>query len=207
MEFFLIIFIIFPLSISQNKIDIWLSEYSKKYIYNITTDNHYIISDPIDNRNIELRFFFSKKNYTSNPNPFTIVYEEYNSDYIDKGIVDTYKDSTKDYYVVYARHYCHSYKYKKDRSDVTFEVIPTKNISSCIVTVSAVNDTSLAGKILFFGLFVFCILISIITILKTKACGDCEKKSENVGPLQNDPFQFEPQPQTNERDEQPLIQP
>ena len=72
---------------------------------------------------------------------------------------------------------------------------------------SAVNDTSLAGKILFFGLFVFCILISIITILKTKACGDCEKKSENPGPLQNDPFQFEPQPQTNDRDEQPLIQP
>ena len=207
MEFLLLIFIFFSFSISQTSIYISLNRYEEKYIYNITTGIHYLIRSSLENRNIEIRFFFPKKIFHSNPNPFTIVYREYISGDTDQGIVETHKDSIKDYYVVYARHYCNSYSYKEDDSDVRFEVIPTKNISSCIVTINAVNDTSLDGKILFFGLFAFCILLSIITILKTKACGDCAKKSENPGPVQNDSFQFEPQPQTNDRDEQPLIQP
>ena len=98
---------------------------------------------------------------------------------------------------------CKSYSYKRGYSNIEFEIIPIKNISSCIITGNSVNDTSLQGKLLFFGLFFFCILISIITILKTKVCGDCEKKCENSTQLQNDPIQ----PQTNIQSQQPLIQP
>ena len=203
MEYFLILFIAFPFCLTYSEQSIYLSENYEQHLYNITTEIHYIIYPSFDNRNIELRFFFSKTNFTSNPDPFIVIYEENGSKYIDKGIVKIHKDSTKDYYIVYASHYCNSYSYKEDYSSIKFEIIPIKNISSCIITGNSVNDTSRPGKLLFFGLFFFCILISIITILKTKACGDCEKKCENTGQIQNDPIQ----PQTNIQSQQALIQP
>ena len=70
---------------------------------------------------------------------------------------------------------------------------------------SSVNDTSLAGKLVFFGIIIFCILIFLITILKTKACGECGEKSENSSQIQNVPIQ--PEHQINIQNNQPLIQP
>ena len=125
--------------------------------------------------------------------------EEYN----DKGILKTYQDSTKDYYIVYASHYCRSYKYNDKYCRIDFEVIPNKNISYCLVTLSRVDDTTLVGKILFFSIIVFCIFISAITIIKTKACGDCGKKSVNPTKIQNVPIQHQP----NIQNEVLLIQP
>ena len=119
---------------------------------------HYFFDTDIKNRNTEIRFFFPKTNFTSNPNPFTIVYGDFIEDYMDTGILKTYQDSTKDYYVVYASHCCHSYKYNDDYCNIYFEVIPNKNISYCLVTLSRVDDTTLEGKIIFFAIIVFVFL-------------------------------------------------
>ena len=203
MDFFKIIFIIYFFCINS-VININIDEYEEETINNIIAGNIFWVNPEFDNRNIEIRFFFPKKDFSSNPNPFTIVYDEDNS-YM--GILKTYQDSTKDYYIVYGTYSCQSYSYKENDCDVDFKVIPNKNITSCIVTLSSVNDTSLEGKLLFFGLIVFCILISIITILKTKACGDCGVKSENPFKIQNVPIQPQTQPQSNIQNEELLIQP
>ena len=204
MKFLPIILIVFPFCSTYSENSFIMGENSDKYLYNITSETHYIIRLNTYNRNIEIRFFFSKKNFTSNPNPFSVVYiEDGKGNYKDRGIVETYQDSTKDYYIVYGSHYCKTYSYKKDYSTLNFEVIPNKNISSCIITISSINDTSRQGKILFFGIFVICILIPIITILKTRACDNCNKKSEKIGQLQNNPYQ----PQTNDQNQETLIQP
>ena len=170
----------------------------------MVSGTHYLFDAFIRNRNVEIRFFFPKKDFSSNPNPFTIIYDDYYSDSVDKGILKTYQDSTKDYYVVYASHYCRSFKYEEQKCSLNFEVIPNKNISYCLVTLSRVNDTSLEGKIFFFGIIVFCIIISAITIVKTKACGDYEEKSEN--PFQFDYTHIQGQRQPNIQNQELLIE-
>ena len=182
-------------SIDEDTIDV---------IRNMINGTHYFFDTNIKNRNNEIRFFFPKTNFTSNPNPFTIVYKDDIDHYVDKGILKTYQDSTKDYYIVYAQHYCRSYKYR-DYCRIYFEVIPNKNISYCLVTLSRVDDTTVEGKIIFFAIIVFCIFISAITIIKTKACGDCGVKSVNPAEIQNVPFQHQHQP--NIQNEELLIQP
>ena len=203
MEFFLIIFIVIPLCSTYSENSFYMGENSDKYLYNITSETHYIIEIDSDNRIMEIRFFFSKKNFTFNPNPFSVVYVEGYYPYEDRGIIETYEDSTKDYYVVYGSHKCKEYSYKKGCTKLKFEIIPIKNISSCIVAFSGINNTSGQGKILFFGIFFICILIPIITILKTNACDNCNKKSEKIDKLQNEPTQ----PQIDDQSEGPLIQP
>ena len=202
------IFILFSFCTTYSDNIFYISEHNEKEITNISSGNHYII-DPsfYDHKKTEIRIFFPKKNFTSNPNPVTIVYEENSSGYIDKGIITTHHDSTKEYFIVYGSHSCNHYSYDWGCHDLKFEIIANKDIPICIVTLSSIDNTSDSGKILYFGLIISCILLSIITILKTKACGDCVKKSENIGQLQNDPIQSQPQPQINKQDDQPLIQP
>ena len=201
MIFFLAVFI---------KISFW-SEYWERIdedtidvVRNIINGTHYFFDTNIKNRNNEIRFFFPKTNFTSNPDPFTIVYGDFIDGYVDQGILKTYQDSTKDYYIVYASHYCRSYKYR-DFCRIYFEVIPNKNISYSLVTLIRVDDTTLNGKIIFFAIIVFCIFISAITIIKTKACVDCGVKSVNPANIQNVPIQHQLQP--DNQNEEILIQP
>ena len=70
---------------------------------------------------------------------------------------------------------------------------------------SSVNDTSVQGKILFFGIIILCILVFFITILKTRACGDNGEKLRNSEQPKNVPIQ--PEPTINIQNKQPLIQP
>ena len=42
-------------------------------VRNMINGTHYFFDADIKNRNNEIRFFFPKTNFTSNPNPFTIA--------------------------------------------------------------------------------------------------------------------------------------
>ena len=202
MVLFLIILIINSFY-STLEYDYYMRDRSTEEIYNMKTGIHYTIDSHSYGREIEIRFYFPKKDFSSNPNPFTIIYEEMNSGYIDKGILKIHQESIKEYYVVYARHSCHSYKYNKNSCGIIFDIIPNKYISYCVVTINLIDDTSFSGKLFYFGIIVFCIFISIITILKTKACGDCSEKPYNPDQLENESIQ--PQPQTNTQNQQLLI--
>ena len=202
MIFFLAIFI--KISFCSDIPWEWIEEDYVDEVHNMINGTQYTFYTHVKNRNVEIRFFFPKTNFTSNPNPFTIVYSDSSDEYYDKGILKTYQDSTKDYYIVYASHCCRSYKYR-DYCRINFKVIPNKNISYCLVTLSKVDDTTLNGKIIFFAIIFFCIFISAITIIKTKACGDCGVKSVNPAKIQNVPIQ--PQLQPNIQNEELLIQP
>ena len=170
-----------------------LRENEAHHLYNITAGIRYGIHSYINNQIIEIRFFFPKKQFNSNPNPFTIILS--NND-----ILKTYQDSNKEYYSIYG-----SYSLKDEYGNLYLHFISNKDIASCIVIISSVNDTSLPGKLVFFGIIVFCILIFLTTILKTKACGDFGEKSENSSQLQNVPIQ--PEPQINIQNNHLLIEP
>ena len=104
MDFFKIIFIIYFFCINS-VINIYIYEYEEETINNIIDRNRFCVEPEFDNRNIEIRFFFPKKDFSSNPNTFKILYYEYKSYKI---ILKTYQNSTQNYYIVYVIYYCKS---------------------------------------------------------------------------------------------------
>ena len=164
----------------------------EEHLNNITTGvDYYFTLESSFSDNLQFLIYINKSDYSSNPNSFSIEYftknDTYNNiyiNYLEHGILKTKKLSTKNHHIVYADYSIKGIKY------VGFKLISSKTINSPVIEVveSDVSIISIAN-IVFFVLIAICLLLCIITLVKTKACGSSDEK--NAIPVQYAPIQSE----------------
>ena len=170
--------------------------YSKIKLDNFTTeDNYYFTLDSNYYTKLQIFIYVNKTDYSSNPDCFKIEYftndYDYKSIYInydDHGSLKTKKESYKDHHLVYTE-YSPKNESAKEKEYVCFKILSSKDIINPVIRIENFTggETPLIANIVFFVIISICLVFCIITLIKTKACGNSDDKyviPANYAPLQ-----------------------
>ena len=151
--------------------------------------------------NLVMRIYLNEQD-SSVSNPFSFSYElrSYYDGETKTGQLEAETTTEKDHYIIYTTY---SYKYDEKFSYLTFKVTPNMDIGKVAVIFL---DNSLLGintaNIVFFVFAGLCVLLCVISLILTKACGS---KNASDSQMPNSPIQPEIQIAQNSEQSQPLI--
>ena len=138
-------------------------------------------------------------------NPFSFSYE-FIDDYESNKKEDQLEAKTttdKDHYIVYTSYTCE----KKSHSYYSFTIKVQPNVDIENVLVVYINNSPFefyTSNIIFFIFAGICALLCVITLIKTKACGNKNKSISN-SQLPNSPIQPQIQISQTSQQDQPLL--
>ena len=167
---------------------IYVASEEEKIIQNIEQNKKYdIVYDEVyhtNYHNLKIHFYLNKSEHTTNP--FQIeyfIYEKWNRDIIkEQGILKTEIIEDNKFFVIQS-----NYEMRNKTENEFFSLTLSSNTSIpwAAIVIYPVEDSTLISNIIYFAFFILFIIINIITLINTKACGDCSKSKPNPNPNPN----------------------